>query len=256
MKRFLNNLIYKFFRILIPKKNSNKYETEHFGTYYGGYDIIHTNDIELVISCGLGEDATFDIELLKKYNCKVIIIDPTPRAIKHYEEISSRFGRENDKNYEEKGGKQFANSYNLTNINKERLVFIDKAITDKNNSKIKLFFPKNKDFVSTSFEIDKNYSKEYLLAETINLENILKKFQLKKIDILKLDIEGGEIIVLNDLIKKKIFPNQILVEYKNIKNLNPFKLFKIFKINKKLLKNGYKIVNVNTKGDYTYLKIP
>ena len=72
----------------------------------------------------------------------------------------------------------------------------------------------------------------------------------------KLDIEGGEIIVLNDLIKKKIFPNQILVEYKNIKNLNPFKLFKIFKINKKLLKNGYKIVNVNTKGDYTYLKIP
>ena len=74
-------------------------------------------------------------------------------------------------------------------------------------------------------------------------------------DILKLDIEGGEISVLKNILNKKIFPKQILVEYKNIKSINIFKLFKIYKINKGLLKNGYSVININPKGDYTYLKI-
>jgi hypothetical protein len=57
------------------------------------------------------------------------------------------------------------------------------------------------------------------------------------------------------MLTKGIFPKQILIEYKNIKTLDFFKMFEIFKIHRKILKNGYKMVNVNSKGDYTYLKI-
>lgn len=57
------------------------------------------------------------------------------------------------------------------------------------------------------------------------------------------------------MLTKGIFPRQILIEYKNIKTLDFFKMFEIFKIHRKILKNGYKIVSVNSKGDYTYLKM-
>ena len=92
------------------------------------------------------------------------------------------------------------------------------------------------------------------MAETINIKTILQNHKIEHIDILKLDIEGGEFEVLNDIIKNKIYPDQLLVEFKNIKSVNFFKLFKIFWINKKLLKKGYQIVFINKKGDYTYLK--
>ena len=159
------------------------------------------------------------------------------------------------KPYDDQKGKQSVLSYDLKNINQEKLIFLDKAITDINNSEIKLFFPNNKNHVSASLENDKNYSKKFFLAQTIDLENVLKKFQINEVDILKLDIEGGEISVLKNILNKKIFPKQILVEYKNIKSINIFKLFKIYKINKGLLKNGYSVININPKGDYTYLKI-
>ena len=57
------------------------------------------------------------------------------------------------------------------------------------------------------------------------------------------------------MLTKGILPKQILIEYKNIKTLNFFKMFEIFKIHRKMLINGYKVVNVNPKGDYTYLKM-
>jgi FkbM family methyltransferase len=252
VRQYFYNLISNF---SIPKIKNNIFNIKHYGTSYGGYDLVHRNDIEIVISCGLGEDATFEIELLKRYNCKIIMIDPTPRAIKHYAEIKKRFGIKNSKYYNKAQGKQFASSYNLKDVNEENLLFLNKAITNINNSEIKLFFPKNKNFVSASLEADKNYSQKFFLAKTIDLDNVLKKFKIRKIDILKLDIEGGEILVLNNILTKHIFPRQILVEYKDIKTKNFFKFLKIFKINRKLLKNGYRIVNINPKGDYTYLKI-
>ena len=255
MKWFLYNFSYKFLNFLIPKLDNINFKTKHYGTYYGGYDLLHKSDIKICISCGLGEDASFDIELLKKYNCKIIIIDPTPRAIQHYKEIKLNFGMKDSKPYDDQKGKQSVLSYDLKNINQEKLIFLDKAITDINNSEIKLFFPNNKNHVSASLENDKNYSKKFFLAQTIDLENVLKKFQINEVDILKLDIEGGEISVLKNILNKKIFPKQILVEYKNIKSINIFKLFKIYKINKGLLKNGYSVININPKGDYTYLKI-
>ena len=68
-----------------------------------------------------------------------------------------------------------------------------------------------------------------MLADTINIENIIAKYEIKNIDILKLDIEGGELLVLKDILDKKILPDQILVEFKDIKSFNILKLFKIFK---------------------------
>ena len=214
MKRIFYSLIIKIYKLIITGFKKNKMRVEHLGTYYGGYDIYNTNNINTVLSCGLGEDASFDVELITKYNCKVIIIDPTPRAISHFYQIQKRFGQRKIVSYNRNSGAQSVESYDLTKINSENICLIQKAVFNENCEKIKLFFPNNQDFVSTSFEKDKNYSKKYFLAETISLKNIMKEKALKKIDILKLDIEGGEIIVLHNMVQSMIFPDQILVEYK------------------------------------------
>jgi hypothetical protein len=43
-----------------------------------------------VLTCGLGEDASFDVEFASKYNAEAIVVDPTPRAIQQFAEIVTR----------------------------------------------------------------------------------------------------------------------------------------------------------------------
>ena len=49
----------------------------------------------------------------------------------------------------------------------------------------------------------KNYSENSLLkVQTINYDKIIELYGLKKIDILKLDIEGAEVETLKSVLKK------------------------------------------------------
>ena len=45
------------------------------------------------------------------------------------------------------------------------------------------------------------------------IEKIIQEFNIDNISLIKLDIEGAENLVLPELIKSKIFPKQILVEF-------------------------------------------
>ena len=95
-------------------------------------------------------------------------------------------------------------------------------------------------------------SEKSISCETIDYQSILNLYNIKNVDILKLDIEGGEIEVLNSLLNSKNLPNQILVEfdarrrpsYKNKKKHN--------QVHKKIC-DKYELININKKGDFTYL---
>jgi hypothetical protein len=45
----------------------------------------------VVFSVGVGEDISFDLEIQNKYNCNIILIDPTIRAYEHYNEINKYY---------------------------------------------------------------------------------------------------------------------------------------------------------------------
>ena len=50
-----NNFFFKF----EPKIDNNSFHIRHIGTQYGGYDIFDDNLYKpVIISCGLGEDAS------------------------------------------------------------------------------------------------------------------------------------------------------------------------------------------------------
>ena len=50
-----------------------------------------------IISCGVGEDISFDIEMMNKFNSRIIFVDPTPRAIKYYDQIIKNIGKKKQK---------------------------------------------------------------------------------------------------------------------------------------------------------------
>ena len=250
IKRILNK-IKKFIFEFKPNVEKN-YITSKIGTIYGGYNVYEKNlKKPVVISCGLGEDATFDVEMIKKHDAKIICIDPTPRAKDHYFKITKNFGIKNQYNYDESGNLN-VKCYDLVKVNENNFLFIFKAIWKNSSEKLKLFFPQNEEAVSCSINFDPNSNTSFFLSDTIYYDEILKDHNLKQVDILKLDIEGAEIEVLKNILTSKNLPKQILVEF-DIRRRPNYKNKKILlSIHKKILQN-YNLININKKGDFTYL---
>ena len=248
----------KLFMFFI-KKISIDTKTVFLGTPYGGWSFIETDNLfnNVIISAGAGEDISFDIEFINKYNSKVIFIDPTPRALSHLQQTVSNLGVKKTKSYDLEGGKQEIYSYDLENIKKDKIVIIDKALTNKSNEKIKFYKPKEKEFVSHSISNwENNYSEDtdFIEVETISISEIVKKYNLSNVPLLKLDIEGAENIVIPDILDKKIFPEQILVEFDEIHGPY-FKAYKsAFFVFFKLLINGYKLITTPMFPDFLFVK--
>ena len=212
------------------------------GSKYGGWSFLNLKNLKNgnIISAGLGEDASFDIEIAKKYDCNIIFIDPTPRAIDHFNLLRNNLGKKKTMDYPSNSGKMPLESYNLENINSNKIFLIEKALADKNNEILKFFKPKNSNFVSHSAVIKK--SNEFVEVKSINLTEVIKKYNINKINILKMDIEGSEISVLKSMIISNIFPDQICVEIEILQNFS-FKNLKVFnEINDILYNNSYYFV--------------
>ena len=205
-----------------------------------------------ILSCGLGEDASFDIDMINKFDAKVIILDPTPRSKVYFNKLKEKFGSSKETNYDESGHLK-PSSYDLRKTNSKNLIFIDKAIWSINDIEINLYYPKVSSHVSLSINKKSNYSdSDSLKAKTMDYSAILKSFELKKVDILKLDIEGAEIETLKSVLKNNILPNQILVEF-DLRRKPSLKTYLMLrKIHKKICQK-YKLININKKGDFTYV---
>ena len=142
--------------------------------------------------------------MVNKFNAKVIILDPTPRSKTYYNKLKDNFGSAKIDDYNESGYLQ-PNCYDLRKINSKNLIFVDKAIWSKNNIELNLYYPKQSSHVSLSINRKQNYTEsDPLKAKTINYSHIINQFELKKIDILKLDIEGAEIETLKSILKNSI----------------------------------------------------
>ena len=248
----LKNLIKKIvFCILYFNYIKFKYyfKTIFFGSNYGGWSVYNSNNLygSTIISGGLGEDASFDLEFTAKYNSKIIFVDPTPRSIKHFKRIIKNINNKKKIDYPKNTGNMPIESYDLTKVKKKNLIIAKYALWDKNYNKLKFYEPQNKTNVSHSL-LYKRGSK-YINVMTISVKELKKKYKIKKIELLKIDIEGSEYRVIRNIIKDKIFPNQISVELENLHLLNQENLKLFNKINILLIKNGYIIL-------YTKMNFP
>ena len=239
--------------------DSNGFKISFFGTKYGGWSFVEDGSLEnsIIISAGLGEDASFDIEFASKYNAKIIFVDPTPRAIDHYDQIIDSLGTPSSKNYSN-DGKQPIEAYDLSKFKKENFTLVKKALWNKNEN-IKFYNPVNPNHVSHSISnFQNNYLEDtnFIKVQSITIDKLLNDLKINKEDInlIKLDIEGAEIEVINDCINKGFKPRQILVEFDELSNPSKDVYMRVSGIHDLLIKNKYKLLTRNGISDFLYYR--
>ena len=212
MKSIVNRFIYRVvIYFLFLKNRFHGVRVNHFGSPYGGWYFASEaiDDKSIIYSFGIGEDISFDQQIIKEKDAIIYGFDPTPRSWKY---ISNK---------------------NLSNF------YLYKFGISDNDCNKKFYAPENEEHVSFSTFRNSNKN-DSIDAQFYCLDTILKKHNHTHIDLLKLDIEGEEFNVLLDIIRSPIRPKQILVEFHPEKS-KEFRS-KHFDIIKKLKRIGYRLV--------------
>lgn len=217
---------------------------EHIGTKYGGWTIPKNSlDKNSVCYCaGAGEDISFEVGLAEKYGCKVIIIDPTPQSHHHLIGLKSaiRKGWDYPINNSEK---EF---YKATSKTIKSLTLQPLGLWDSDHFKKKFYAPKKEGHVSHSIHnIQKTDT--YFEAPVMKLSSIMKMFGHIKIDLLKMDIEGAEFPVIDNILAEKLYINTLCVEFHN-------KAGDVNKYVQKIKEGGFKLAHSDSDGNFTFVR--
>ena len=158
-----------------------------YGNTYGGFYVCPDllNEKSIVYSFGIGEDISFDDAIIKNHQCSVYGFDPTPKSINwvKVKEVSPKFHF-----YE----------YGISNESG----FVD------------FFLPKNPEYVSGSLVKQENVdTARKVRAEMKSIKDIANELSHNYIDVLKMDIEGSEYDVIDDILNSDIPITQILIEF-------------------------------------------
>jgi len=161
-------------------------KTKKFGSSYGGWNIVtkNINSNSIVYSFGVGEDASFDLALINEFGLTVHAFDPTPKSIDWVktQNFPDRF---------------VMHEYGLAAIDGEVLF----------NP------PQNPKHVSHTLLDRPATNVKAIPVHVKKLRTIMDALEHSQIDILKMDIEGAEYEVINDIVESKIRPKQLLVEF-------------------------------------------
>lgn len=219
---------------------------EKIGTDYGGWFIPLKpllNQNSIIYSVGAGEDISFDLQIQSKYKCNIIIVDPTARAIKHFEEIKDYFNSDCSNKNIFTGDIQKDYIANIQDLkpNFDKIQFVPLGLYDR-NATLKFFKQDNEKYVSQSLESNM-FGQKYDLVDVVTLKDLMNKLNHDKIDMLKLDIEGSECAVLEQMLNEKIYPKYLCIEFdlllknKDVSNKTQHVVNNLLSVGYKLLKN-------------------
>jgi len=161
-------------------------DANRFGSSYGGWDVV-TNNLNcdsVVYSFGVGEDASFEVDLIKKFGMEIHAFDPTPRSIAWVkgQRLSPRF---------------IMHEYGIAAF----------------DGRVTFFPPENPQHISHTM-VERPATKNKAIEVGVKrVSTIMNELNHNNVDILKMDVEGAEYDVIDDIISSGIRPSQILVEF-------------------------------------------
>lgn len=194
-----------------PLKIATDYEE---GFCFLPAQFIHADSI--VYSFGAGEDIETEATLINLFDCEVFIFDPTPRSQIHIEQIKSNaaigkpsyVGNDNKK------------PYKLTAQQAQKIHFENIGLWNKDTT-IKFYEPSNEKHVSHSIT-NLQKTANYIEVEVKKLSTIMEANGHDHIDLLKLDIEGAEFAVIDELLASKTPFSALYLEFHH-EDMNAYK---------------------------------
>lgn len=160
-------------------------QLETIGSRYGGWIVpMALIRPDWVCYCGgVGEDITFDLGLIERLGCTVFAFDPTPRAVAH---VASHAAAE------------------------RRFHFMPVGLWSK-DATLKFFAPRDPTHVSHSV-LNLQETDAYFEAPCRSLPSLMAELGHRRIDLLKIDIEGAEHAVVRSMLKHGIRPTVLCLE--------------------------------------------
>jgi FkbM family methyltransferase len=195
------------------------------GTDYGGYAVLKTglNADSIVYSFGLGEDISFDLALMELTGCQVFGFDPTPRSIAwvRAQQLPPGFHLQELGVAGYDGKASFAPPRDPTHVSHSMVAAAGSGNANGNASG------------HTEFEVRR-------------LPTLMNELCHDRLDLLKMDVEGAEYEVIDDLLAQGLRPRQLLVEFHH--GAHGISLAKTESTLKKLCEAGYAIFDVQPSG--------
>jgi len=195
--------------------------TELHGSDYGGW-AIKTKSLtsgSLVFSVGVGEDASFDLSLINRYGCQVIALDPTIRSAQ----------------------------WVAKNVLEHRFIFRQLALA-ATDGVISLFPPSEAAHVSASCRQSSHTLTDSYVVPCMRLATLMQTEGVTSINVLKLDIEGAEYEVIQDIVQSGLALriDQLLVEFHH--KFSSFSPQDTVDAVEQLLSSGFQIAWVSEAG--------
>ena len=182
---------------------------------------ISTSDLlakTIVYSIGVGEDISFELELIRLFGVRVYAFDPTPRSVRW---LSSQLLPE-----------QF-------NFHPYGLADYDGNCT--------FHPPANPSYVSHTMLHRRGVETAAIELPVYRLSTIMRSLTHDRVDILKMDIDGAEYGVLKDILDSGIRPGQLLVEFHH--RWPEIGIEKTRRAISELNSFGYKIFSISPSGE-------
>ena len=182
----------------------------------------------IVYSFGVGENISFDSELIKKYGLMVYGFDPTPKSIKYINDHPKQ----------------------------ENYIFLPYGLSTIDGY-ITFYLPEDSRKVSGTFYNRWKYNENVIHPIEVPVKkfsSIVKEFNHSRIDILKMDIEGAEYDIIDDILNSNIRIDQILVELHH--RFPGISVEKTKKFVEKMNLFGYAISKISeSREEYSFLKV-
>lgn len=203
-----------------------KRKKECLGNEGAAWTILPDNldERSIVYLFGVGQDISFDLGLIGRFGLKVHAFDPTPRSIDwvKLQQLPVDF------------------------------VMHEFGVCDYDGTAI-FNTPADPKWVSYSLAT-KAKDPFAIEAPVRKLSSIMKSLGHHHIDLLKLDIEGAEYQVIDDILKDAVKVEQLCVEFHHYRP--DVGLAATMKAIHKLNESGYKIFDVSPSGqEYSFLKL-
>ena len=211
-----------------------------YGTSYGGWLAVAegVSPSDVVISAGAGEDLSFDVALADKFGCKIHIMDPTPRALDHFNQTKAALKRGEASPINASDTEFYPCRPSIF----ECLSFHAVGLWD-HAATMRFYAPVDEKHVSHSIG-NLHGTHAGFNAQCVRLADFIKQIRVAAPKMIKMDIEGAEYRVIRDMIRTRIKTDWLMVEFHAgnswiEKHLRPKILYHVWL----LRRSGYKLVS-------------